>query len=371
MLFDLYLPTRTTDSIEARVRTSTAGTVELTLGDQRTAAEPHLSYGGVHFHARVFEGLSTGTRLRVEARHGPTGTVRSLETETLDAAPGPPRLRVGILADLHLPGERTPIERYPKGTKRLPGLAHELATRYLPRLEALGADAIVLPGDLVDPCTPRTLGALREILQSVSVPCYPIIGNHEPWSAGGEALFYEGLGLPSGGYYVVRAGGVRLILLSTPAPDALGPGSAQLRWLEQQLAGADNEGEDVGLFAHFSLLLHPCVQGSKNDGYQLLDNRQELLDLIGRFPRVRVFAAGHKNVPSKVLHRGVVHLLSPQLIQAPCGFDMLTFYDGGLARTTYEIEEQHYCEVARAAYERIWPERYGREEDRNFLHTYR
>lgn len=324
----------------------------------------------MHFHAHVFEDLPSGTEVRLVACHERTRAVRSFETKTLDAAPGARKLRVGIVADLHLPEERAPVERYPRGARRLPGLAHELATRYLPRLEALGADAIVLPGDLVDPCTPRTLAALQEILQSVSIPCYPIIGNHEPWSSGGEALFYARLGLPEGGHYAIRLGGVRLVLLSTPAPEALGPGSAQLRWLEGQLSEANDEEEDVALFSHFSLLLHPCVQGARNDGYQLLDNRGELLDLLEQFPHVRVFAAGHKNVPSKLFRRGVVHLLSPQLIQAPCGYDMLTFYDGGLARTTWEIEEQHYCEVARAAYEPIWPERYGREEDRNFLHAY-
>ena len=49
---------------------------------------------------------------------------------------------------------------------------------------------------------------------------------------------------------------------------------------------------------------------------------------------------------------------------------MLTFYEGGLGRVTYEIDEQHYCEVARTAYEPIWPERHGEESHRNFLVRY-
>ena len=67
---------------------------------------------------------------------------------------------------------------------------------------------------------------------------------------------------------------------------------------------------------------------------------------------------------------GLVHTLSLQLIQSPCGYDVLQLYEGGVARTTYEIDEQHYCEVARAAYADRWPERYGAEEDRNFFHAY-
>jgi 3',5'-cyclic AMP phosphodiesterase CpdA len=293
-----------------------------------------------------------------------------VETSTLPDPPGAPKLRLGIVADLHLPATRASIERYAPGAKRLHGLAGELAERYLPRLESLGADAIVLLGDLVDPCTPETLAALRRIMEAVSVPCHPIIGNHEPWSPRGEELFYRSLGLPAGGYYVVRTHGVRLILLSTPTPDALGPGSGQLAWLRRQLADVAPD-EDVALFSHFSLLLHPCVAGAKNDGYQLLDHHRELLTLLSESPRVRVFSAGHKNVPSRLDRDGVVHLLSPQLIQAPCGYDMLSFYDDGLGRTTYEIDEQHYCEVARAAYEGSWPERYGQEDHRNFCLAYR
>ena len=371
MLLDLYVPTRTATSLQARVRASEGGPVELRLGEilVRLTA-PRLSDRGVHFYAHTFEGLPSATPLRLEVRHERSGGVVSFSTSTLEAPPGRVKLRVGIVADLHLSTERAPIDRYAAGTKRLYGLAHELGRRYLPRLQSLGAEAIVLPGDLVDPCLPETLIALGEILRGPSVPCYPIIGNHEPWSTGGEVLFYEYLGLPHGGYQVVRGDGVRLILLSTPTPDSLVAGRNQLRWQERQLADAGDD-EDVAVFSHFSLLLHPCVQGAKNDGYQLLDNHRELLDLLAGSPRVRLFAAGHKNVPSKLVHRGIVHLLSPQLIQAPCGYDMVTFYEGGLGRTTWEIDEQHYCEVARSAYQRSWPERYGREDDRNFVHPYR
>ena len=221
----------------------------------------------------------------------------------------------------------------------------------------------------MDPCTAETVASLKQILGSVSVPCYPIIGNHEPWTPGGEQLFYQGLGLPKRGYYAVGRNGVRLLMLSTPTPGSLRRGSEQLRWLESQLEEASPT-EDVVLFSHFSLRLHPCVSGPRNDGYQLLDNHSEILKLLGDFPNVRLFVAGHKNVPSMVPHRGIIHTLSPQLIQAPCGYDMLRLYEGGAARTTYEIDEQHYCEVGRAAYDGDWRMRYGDDEGRNFCVAY-
>jgi hypothetical protein len=67
---------------------------------------------------------------------------------------------------------------------------------------------------------------------------------------------------------------------------------------------------------------------------------------------------------------GIVHTLSPQLIQAPSGYDVLHLYAGGVARTTYEIDEQHYAEAARSAYGARYTERYGSERGRNFSHCY-
>ncbi|MBN1607737.1 MAG: metallophosphoesterase [Polyangiaceae bacterium] len=370
MLFDAYVPTRTHSALEVRVRSGSTGPVVLELGEREaTLTEPRVSHRGRHFFRHTFEDLPSRAALGLRALDLATGAETALGAATLPAPVGQHKLSVGLLADLHLSLERSSIDRYRRGEKRLYGLGLELAERYLQRLEALGADVIVLPGDLVDPCTERSVAALREILGTVKIPCYPIIGNHEPWSPGGIATFQRGLGLPDSGYYAVTHRGVRLLLLSTPEPDALGPDSAQIRWLESELRAAPAP-LDIVLFSHFSLLLHPCVAGPRNDGYQLLSNHRALLALIARYPNVRVFSAGHKNVPSRMLRGSTLHLLSPQLIQAPCACDMLRFYEGGVSRTVYEIDEQHYVEVARGAYEHVWPMRYGDEDGRNFWHEY-
>jgi 3',5'-cyclic AMP phosphodiesterase CpdA len=370
MLFDLYVPTRTADQLEVRLRSSCSGPVLLRLGSTEVRLErPRISYQDRHFYRHTFDRLPSASHRRLAALHLHNQAGAAVEASTLPAPPGPVKLRIGLLADLHLPLRPARIEDYRAGTKRLLGLAHELAHRYIQRLESLGADAIVLLGDLVDPCTPDTLAMLREILHQVAVPCYPIIGNHEPWSPGGAARFFRMLELPEHGYYTVRAHGVRLLLLSTPEPGALDPGSAQYRWLQAELDQAAPS-EDIVLFSHFSLLLHPCVQGPRNDGYQLLDHHRLLLRLLARYPNVRVFSAGHKNVPSRMTQSGIVHLLSPQLIQAPCAYDLLHLYQGGVARTTHEIDEQHYCELARAAYRHDWEARYGTEASRNFCVAY-
>ena len=409
MLFDPYVPTRTQHAIEVRVRTARSAPAVLRLnetdhallerGHERERApgrdgkqernrepeqageggrgprqvrevelvEPHVSHRGQHYFRHTFGNLPSDTQWSLSVQQGPEHA--TLTVSTLPSPPGREKLRVGLLADLHLSQEQTSIDAYGSTTKRLYGLSRELAGKYLQRLADLGADVIVLLGDVVDPCTPQTLSNLRALLESSRVPVYPIIGNHEPWSPDGESRFYRALDLPVGGYCAVRRNGVRLVLLSTPSPDAVGPRSAQRRWLESELASAA-PGEDVVLFSHFSLLLHPCVQGSNDDGYQLLDSHRELLGLLRSFPQVRAFVAGHKNVPSLVVANGIAHTLSPQLIQAPCGYDLLHLFAGGLGRTTYEIDEQHYVEVARAAYGGRFAERYGTDAARNFVRVY-
>jgi 3',5'-cyclic AMP phosphodiesterase CpdA len=369
-LFDVYVPTCTPDSVEVRVRTTADGPVTLTLDDRQTfLPHPNLTFGGARFFRHTFDELPADTRFSVNAAlHSGKKSVEVL-ADTLKAPDGAEKLKVGVLSDLHLPRHALSIEAYRPGTRRLIGLSEQLARRYIRRLEAMGADIIVLPGDLVEPCTTEMLSKLKEIIHSVSIPCLPIIGNHEPWSRNGEVLFYEVLDLPPGGYYAVERNRMRLLMLSTPDPAALAHGSRQLAWLKEQLDEAAPN-DDIVLFSHFSLRLHPCVAGSRNDGYQLLSNHREILNLIEQYPNVRVFAAGHKNVPSVMVRNGIVHTLSPQLIQSPCGYDLFHFFEGGVQRTTFEIEEQHYCELARAAYAHDWPMRFGSARSRNFHLSY-
>jgi hypothetical protein len=369
-LFDVYIPTRTGTSVEVRLRSSLDGAVSLSVNQTTVRIDaPSITYENLHFYRQTFSSLSPGTICSVEAHHLRSGFNATVKVTTLMSPSSEPKLRIGIMADPHIPLGQGSIEQYHPGTKRLSGLAHQLTEKYMGRLEKLGADIIVLPGDLVDPCTPQTLRQVQKCIDSVTIPCYPIIGNHEPWTPGGERLFYRTLGLPEGGYYAVRRNGTLLIFLSTPVPESLNVDTRQYRWLEEQLAASDPD-DDIILFSHFSLLLHPCVQGFKNDGYQLLDNHRRLLDLITGYPNVRLFIAGHKNVPSQVVRNGIIHTLSPQLIQVPCGYDLFTLFDKGVMRITFEIDEQHYCEVARAAYKRNWLERYGEEEGRNFYLSY-
>ena len=172
MLFDPYVPTRTHDTLEVRVRSSSPAPVLVRLGEtSHELALPQISHRGTHFFRHTFSDLPSGTRWSLHAEQGIERA--SLIASTLPPAPGPAKLRIGLLADLHLSAEQTSIDAYGSATRRLYGVARELTARYVRRLEALGADAIVLLGDVVDPCTDETLDILGQMLEQVDVPSTP------------------------------------------------------------------------------------------------------------------------------------------------------------------------------------------------------
>ncbi len=86
---------------------------------------------------------------------------------------------------------------------------------------------------------------------------------------------------------------------------------------------------------------------------------------------MKAWFAGHKNIPSLVKEGGLYHFLSPQIVQAPCGFDIVDLYEKGMIRMYHEIEEQNYVWISRIQGKLTWEERSGLEKDRNVSLRYR
>lgn len=248
--------------------------------------------------------------------------------------------------------------------------ARMLTERYVQRAAESGADAVLLLGDTLDPADEEGLVWLRHLIERVTVPVHVVIGNHEVHGAVEAEEFHRSLGLPAHGNRVVRVKGVPLVLLATPDQESLAAGSAELAWLAESLEGLAGE-ECVLCCAHYSLLLHPCVQGWRNDGMQVLWGAEEVLALLRGHPNVRCWLAGHKNVPSVVEQDGMLHVLSPQLIQSPCGYRVLEVHDEGLRTECVEIEERDLAARSDRAQGRELAERRGEPGDRSFRWSWR
>jgi len=276
-----------------------------------------------------------------------------------------PRLcRVALLPDCHVqPGRGSEMPARP--ARRLYGAARWLLETYVGRFASMGVDAIFLLGDTLDPASPAELAWLKPLVDNSAVPIHAIAGNHEVYGSISLEEFHLALGLPAHGNHVVTVKGVPFLMLATPHMDAFAPGSAAYHWLETTLANS-HPGQDLFCCAHLSLVLHPCVQGRNNDGTQVLWAADDLLALLRRHPQVRAWIAGHKNVPSKVIRDGVMHLLSPQLIQTPCAYRLLDIHQNGVRSRVHGIEEQDIAKWSDRAQGSAFAERQGREEDRNF-----
>jgi len=275
---------------------------------------------------------------------------------------------VALLPDSHVRYGWDERPRQP--ARRLYGVARYLLETTLQRLPSLEVDAALLLGDTLDPADEAGLAWLRNLMAESPVPVHVVIGNHEYYGGISVEQFHTALGLPEHGCYVAEIKGVPFLMLATPDQDSLSPGSAEYQWLAETLSGFDSS-TDLFCCAHFSLLLHACVQGAKNDGMQVLWSAEEIKTLLRRHPNVRAWIAGHKNVPSKVIEDGLLHLLSPQLIQAPCAFSVLDICVDGIASQVYDIQEQDLAWLSRQAYGRDYAERHGTEDNRNFWWSWR
>ena len=273
------------------------------------------------------------------------------------------RCRVALLPDCHVQSGRESIPDRP--AKRLYGAARWLLEECLRRLPSMDVDAVFLLGDTLDPADDAGLEWLVGLIERSRIPVHVIVGNHEYYGRISVEQFHRALGLPDHGHYVATVNEVPFLMLATPDQDSLSLGSVGYQWLRETLGAFD---ADTNLFccAHFSLLLHPCVQGWKNDGMQVLWSAAEVSSLLSGHPNVRAWIAGHKNVPSKVVRDGVLHLLSPQLIQAPCGFRVIDVYSDGILSRVYGIEQQDLARLSRLAYGAEYTERHGADEDRDF-----
>ena len=322
----------------------------------------------------IIHHLQSGTSYTAKISCGGSfdATNETISFTTLDDADlGRRRLRLGILTDLHINNHK-----HASDGKRLYKSAKMLAAKYLKKMICEHhVDRIILPGDVCDTGQLGELHAAANILKTAraldsNVGIHAVIGNHEADKEKfAKILIPES---PKLGYYSINPpdSGVHLIMLATDEQNSLDEGTAQLEWLKKDLeaASVSSEIDIVLLFLHYSLILHPLHNdGVWDDGLQLLDNSEGILKLIRSHSKVKAVICGHKNVPSALVdNEGILHTLSPQLMQTPCGYDLFDIYDVGLLRTVHEIEEMDLQEVSRqAAGEQEARERWGELKHRS------
>lgn len=209
-------------------------------------------------------------------------------------------------------------------------------------VRALGPDAVVVTGDLVDHADDAEYERAHELLAAVGAPVHVLPGNHD-----GRGGLRRRFGLPGDGdepvQYAVDLGPLRLVALDTtiPGEDAGALDAARLDWLDGALAAAPD--------APTVLAMHhpPLATGiAAMDALALGDaDRLALGAVVARHPQVRRLIAGHLHrtiagtlaersvlVASSTLVQAGLDVRSPGLafVDEPPGFIVHTLHDGEL-----------------------------------------
>jgi 3',5'-cyclic AMP phosphodiesterase CpdA len=172
-------------------------------------------------------------------------------------------------------------------------------------------DAVLATGDLVHGGTPAEYSRLREILAPLTMPVYPIPGNHDQREAFVAAL---GAHIPARGpdgtvCYCVENHPLRLIALDTLLPRQTGGALTDtvLDWLGATLAGAPSRASVV--FMHHP----PIATGFRHMDAIALDatSAARLGAIVERNPQIERVLCGHVHRPIEARWRGTVVSLCP------------------------------------------------------------
>lgn len=151
------------------------------------------------------------------------------------------------------------------------------------------ADFCVISGDMVECGTREGYVAVANALKDLTVPYYPMVGNHDE-----RALFRDHLPLPANcmatfvQFTIPTADGL-LICLDTlkPGSDAGEVCDERRAWLQNALTAADDT--PVCIFMHHP----PHALGLPMQDVDRMVNGDNLLSLIGGFRNVRHLFIGH------------------------------------------------------------------------------
>ena len=152
-------------------------------------------------------------------------------------------------------------------------------------------DVVLATGDLVNDGRPAQYQQLGEILADLTMPVYPIPGNHDD-RGGIRALFADMVPAgPAGDWldYVVDEHPIRLVGLDTTTPGEHGGRleAEQLDWLDAQLAREPDR--PTLIFQHHP----PFATGIDWMDRVGLENGWQEAEIVARHPQVELLTCGH------------------------------------------------------------------------------
>lgn len=176
------------------------------------------------------------------------------------------------------------------------------------------AQMCIISGDMVNRETLEDYVGVRASLDALTVPYFPMVGNHDDRNLFKRALPLPGDCMVDFVQYKVRTRDGVMVCLDTKkeGSDAGELCQARLDWLQETLEQA--EGLPVFLFMHHP----PMPLGLPMQDADNLENGQDLIDLISNFDCVKYLFLGHVHRPITGVVGGIpFSTMRSVLYQAP------------------------------------------------------
>ncbi len=184
------------------------------------------------------------------------------------------------------------------------------------------ADLCVLSGDLVDKASKADYEALRSRLNSLKMPWFPMVGNHDD-----RELFVKFMPLPDNAMehfvqYVLPSPTHDIICLDT-LRDGLNDGEVcgeRMNWLTTQIEAAD--GKPVYLFMHHP----PMLLDLPMQDFESFVDRERFIEVLSGYANVKHIFAGHVHRAVCGQHAGIPFTTMKSVsVQAPAPYPAWTW----------------------------------------------
>lgn len=273
------------------------------------------------------------------------------------ALPAPEGLRIAVASDTHL----DPDNRDKSGAVSETVYNMEIVDAMLWDAREQGAEILLITGDLCNSGKENKHAALAAKLhqaEAAGLAVYVLPGNHDlaPIKQTDFARLYAAFGYdeafsrdPASLSYCVVRDGLMLLMMDTAGygagaidlPDAAARGSNEaffteetLRWAEEQLRKAREEGLFVLAAGHYNLL--PEISRQQGSGYYL-ENGDRFAALLRQYG-VPLYLSGHMHLRAVYEADGLTEQLTECLIAYPTGYTMLDLTADALSVTPRRVD---------------------------------
>ncbi|HUT31945.1 MAG TPA: metallophosphoesterase [Planctomycetota bacterium] len=208
-------------------------------------------------------------------------------------------------------------------------------------------DFVVGIGDLINGERLEALGPdlrlLREMLKPLSVPFYPVVGNHEVIQQEGspkhEQAYREAFGHDRVNYTFTH-GGILFIALNNAGACCVGPAVVKARsdWLRRTLEGA--RGVPKIILCHIPLIpLRDEAVLARSFGFRsYMDHDGQTLRIIeGHADSVIAVLSGHLHLTGVVERKGIFHISIAGAASYPCDYALYTVFPGRIEAAVRQL----------------------------------